>query len=283
MPRVSIVIPAYNSVSFIDATLESVFAQTYTDFEVIVSDHSSTDGTADRLRAWEEQGRIQLTSLPTGGGAPANWKAVTDKATGEYLKLVCGDDLLAPSCLEAQVRALDESPRNVMAASQRDLVDARGGRIMGARGLAGLRGTVPGADAVRRSVLRGSNIFGEPGCVLLRRDAFEEAGGWNDAYPFVIDQFSYCRTLMQGDFVAVAGVQASFRVSSGQWSVNLTKKQAEQVIGMHHDLAESYPGLLSQRDLVVGDARARLMAHARRLTYLALGRRMRAAAVSQNG
>ena len=276
MPRVSIVIPAYNSVDFIAQTLDSIEAQTYRDVEVIVSDHSSTDGTRDVLQRYADEGRIQLSDLPTGGGAPANWGAVTAKATGEYLKLVCGDDLLGPTILADQMAALDDHPRAVLAASQRNLVDARGRQIMPARGLGGLKGVVDGREAIRRSVRSGSNIFGEPGCVTFRRDAFERAGGWTDEQPFVIDQFSYCNVLLEGDFVAIPRQQASFRVSAGQWSVNLAAKQADQVIGMHHALAERNPGLLSRTDLLVGDTMARLMAQARRLTYVWLGRRMRA-------
>lgn len=276
MPLVSIVIPAYNSAEFIEATIRSIEAQTFNDYELLVSDHSSTDGTAEILQRFADEGRINLTSLESGGGAPANWRAVTAKASGKYIKLVCGDDLLAPTILEEQVAALEANPGAVMAASKRDLVDARGDRVLPARGLAGLKGLVPGRAAVRRSVLQGSNIFGEPGCVLMRLDRFSEAGGWTDDQPYVIDQFSYCRTLLLGDFVAVPKPLASFRVSAGQWSVALTKKQAEQVIGMHESLAAAYPGLLSMRDLAVGNTRARLMAHARRLTYVWLGRRMRA-------
>ncbi len=277
MPRVSVVVPAYNSVDFIEQAIDSILAQTYDDYELIVSDHSSSDGTTKILEAYAERGVLTLHHLPRGGGAPANWRAVTAHASGEYFKLVCGDDLLAPSALAAQVEALDAHPSAVMAASQRDLIDARGRQLVAARGLGGLQGCVPGAVAARRSVLKGANIFGEPGCVLFRREAFEAAGAWSDDHPFVIDQHSYCRTVMQGNFVAVAGQQASFRVSSGQWSVDLSKAQSDQVVAMHHSLAEEFPGLLSRRDLAIGDARARNMAHVRRLTYFVLGPRMRAA------
>lgn len=275
MARVSIVVPAYNSVDFIRATLESIFAQTYRDFEVIVSDHSSTDGTSEVLESYADKGQIQYFQQPAGGGAPANWRAVTERAGGEYLKLVCGDDLLAPTILESQVKALDENSKAVMAASQRDLIDADGKPVMGPRGLQGLPGGVSsGPGAVRTCVRKGANVFGEPGCVLFRYEAFLAAGGWDDAYPFVIDQYSYFNTLMHGDFVAVPGTLASFRVSAGQWSVNLTKQQAAQVVGMHHAIARRFPGVLSSGDLFVGDAKARLMAQARRLTYAYLGRRM---------
>lgn len=283
MPRVSVVIPAWNSVDFIARTIESVKAQTYRDFELIVQDHSSTDGTTEVLQRFAEQGDITLTTLPKGGGAPANWKSVTARASGEYLKLVCGDDVLAPTILAAQVEEMDAHPSAVLASSKRDLIDAHDNRVMGPRGLQGLRGVVDGRQAARRSVICGTNIFGEPNCVLFRHQAFLDAGGWEDAEPFVIDQYTYCKVLMQGDFVAVPGTQSSFRVSAGQWSVHLTRQQAEQVVGMHHGLARDNPGLLSRRDLLIGDTRARLMAQARRLNYLYLGRRMHAIEQKQTG
>lgn len=283
MPKVTVVIPAYNSAAFIESTLESVYAQTFTDHEVIVSDHSSTDGTTEILERHADAGRITLYRQPKGGGAPANWAAVTGHATGDYLKLVCGDDLLAPTILAEQVGAMDSHPAAAMASSQRNLIDASGRSIMRARGLQGLSGTMPGHQAARRSVLAGTNIFGEPGCVLMRHEAFLAAGGWNAEFPFVIDQFTYCNTLMQGDFVAVPGALASFRFSAGQWSVNLTNDQASQVVGMHHALADRNPGLLSGRDLFIGDQRARLMAKTRRWTYAYLGRRMRAVVPDAKG
>ncbi len=109
-PRVSVVVPAYNSVAFIDATMRSILEQTFTDFELMVSDHSSTDGTWEALQPYAADPRVRLSRLPPGGGGPANFNAVTDLATGEFVKLVCGDDLLSPDSLAEQVAALASSP-----------------------------------------------------------------------------------------------------------------------------------------------------------------------------
>src|SRR6516162_8519262 len=109
-PRVSVVVPAYNSVAFIDATMRSILRQTFTDFELVVSDHSSTDGTWEALQEFTADPRVRLSRLTSGGGAPANWNAVTDLATGEFIKLVCGDDLLSPDSLAEQVAALEAQP-----------------------------------------------------------------------------------------------------------------------------------------------------------------------------
>ncbi|MBI2703541.1 MAG: glycosyltransferase family 2 protein [Mycobacterium sp.] len=167
--RVSVVVPSYNSVEFISATMQSILAQTFSDFELVVSDHSSTDGTWEVLQQFTADPRVRLSRLPSGGGAPANWNAVTDLATGEFIKLVCGDDLLSPGSLAEKVAALEAHPSAVMAASPRDVIDAAGTPVLRNRGLAGLRGEVSGAEAIRRTVLAGTNIYGEPASVLFRR------------------------------------------------------------------------------------------------------------------
>lgn len=277
-PTVSVVVPSYNSAAFIAETMDSILAQTFTDFEVVVSDHSSTDGTWEILQGYASDPRVRLVRNDPGGGAPANWKRVSAEASGEYLKLVCGDDLIAPASLERQVAPMVADPSVVLVASPRKLIDARGNILVAGRGLGGFSGTAPGAAAARRTVLLGTNIFGEPGCVLFRRSAFDAAGGWDDGDPFVIDQATYCNVLMLGRFHAVDEVLASFRISDQQWSVDLAKQQSDQVVSFHHRLARNNPGLLSRTDLVRGDTMARGMAVARRLTYLWLGRKTAASA-----
>jgi len=274
-PRVSVVVPAYNSVAFIDATMRSILAQTFTDFELVVSDHSSTDGTWEALQPFTTDPRVRLSRLASGGGAPANFNAVTDLATGEFLKLVCGDDLLYPDCLAEQVAALAAHPSAAMAASTRDVIDATGVPVLRNRGLAGLRGEVSGTEAIRRTVLAGTNIFGEPASVLFRRDALIDVGGWDARFPYLIDEATCCAVLLRGNLVAVPRSLAAFRVSESQWSVQLVRAQANQAVGFSREFAAAHPGLLGQRDLLVGNIRARANAVARRAVYRWLGRRMR--------
>ena len=274
-PRVSVVIPAYNNARDIEATLLSVLCQDFPDFEVIVADHSSSDGTAEVISRFANDPRVRiLTPTPAGGGAKANWSRVSQHARGEFLKLLCGDDLITPDALRRQVEAFDANPGAVLVACQRNLIDASGQELMAARGLGGLRGYVPGPEAVRASILAGTNIFGEPGCVLMRRIVFERVGGWDERFPYLIDQASYSRVMMQGGMVAINAVLASFRISATQWSVRLVQQQSSQAIAFHEDFYASYPGLLSSGDLRRGNRRAKWMAYIRRLAYLWLRRRM---------
>ncbi len=214
----------------------------------VVADHSSTDDTWDRLQPFARTPGCGSSRLRPGGGAPANWKRVTDEASGELVKLVCGDDLITPDCLAEEVAAMDSAPGIVLVSCMRDLIDARGNQSRRRAGLAGLSGRVPGREAARRAVMAGTNIFGEPGCVLMRRDALEAAGGWADTEPYVIDQQTFCNVLMQRRLLCASPrTLASFRMSASQWSVNLARQQADQVVAFHQRLAARQPGTAQPR------------------------------------
>jgi len=107
MPRVSVIIPTYNRARYLPETLESVFAQTYRDYEVIVIDDGSTDNTAEVLESYLD--RIVYVRKENGGQGSAR-NAGLKIARGEYIAFLDSDDLWLPDKLELQVRYLDEHP-----------------------------------------------------------------------------------------------------------------------------------------------------------------------------
>jgi glycosyltransferase involved in cell wall biosynthesis len=275
VPRISVVVPAYNNSEFLQQTIESILSQDYEDYELIVADHSSVDKTGEVIGQYATNPRVRVMSpTPAGGGAVTNWNRVSQSARGEFVKLVCGDDLIAPTALSEQIAALDANPSAVLVASQRSLIDASGRIILRRRGLAGLSGLVHGSSAVRAAVRAGTNIFGEPACVLFKREILERTGGWDNRFPYLIDQATYTRIMFHGDMVALPRVLASFRISAGQWSVRLAREQAKQACAFHAALRASHDGLLSRMDLVSGDMRAIGTSYARRLAYASMRSRM---------
>lgn len=274
-PTVSVVVPSFNNVNHIERTMVSILGQTFGDMEVLVSDHSSDDGTWELLQKYADDPRVSLMQIPRGGGAPANWEHVSRQATGLYLKLVCGDDLIYPTCLEEQVAAIESDPDVVLVACLRDILDDADRPIVKARGLHGLTGKVPGRVAVRRTVRAGTNVFGEPGCILMDRQVLADAGWWDARAPYLIDQATASRVALRGSIVALRKSLAGFRISDQQWSVSLAHTQAEHAARFHHVVAAENPGLLSEADVRLGDRKAAAMAWIRRSTYLVLRQRMR--------
>jgi teichuronic acid biosynthesis glycosyltransferase TuaG len=107
MPRVSIVIPAYNAEAYLPEALASVEAQTYSDWEVIVADDASTDGTVQAAQARGERFKV-LTGAINEGPAAARNRAL-EVASGELLSLLDADDLWLPTYLERTVQLYDDS------------------------------------------------------------------------------------------------------------------------------------------------------------------------------
>lgn len=272
---VSVVVPAYNNAATIAATIDSILVQTLQEFELVIADHASTDGTWKVLERYEGDPRVRLLRTEAGGGAARNWNRVTAEARAPLVKLVCGDDLLAPTILERQVAELERHGSAALVSCRRAIVDGKGAVVIAARGLASLRGLVPGRRAIRVTVRAGSNIFGEPACVLMRRDVLEDAGRWDGEFPYVIDEATYANVLLRGDAVVIPEVLASFRLSVSQWSVSLARQQVAQVRGFHDALAARHPGLLSRADVRLGNARAFVMSGLRRMLYVLLRSRMR--------
>lgn len=274
-PTLSVVVPAYNNGRFVGATIESILSQTGVDLELIVADHTSPDDTRAVVETYLDDDRLTLLDTPAGGGAPANWQRVTAEATGEYVKLVCGDDVLRPGVLTRQVELLAANPGAVLTACRRDVIDASGRTLLAGRGLQGIDRPMEGSEAVRRSVRAGVNPFGEPASVTMRRDALEKVGGWFPDFPYLIDQGTYSRVLLTGGFVPDPEVGATFRMSTEQWSVALTREQSRQAAGLHQWLHDHHPDVVSRADLRIGNARAALAARMRRAAYAVLKRRMR--------
>jgi glycosyltransferase involved in cell wall biosynthesis len=161
-------------------------------------------------------------------GAAGNWNRALELASGKYFKLLCADDYLYPECIETQVAAL-EDPANAaacMASARRDIVDARGRRIA-TRGFKGGGRLYAGREIIRRSIRRGTNIIGEPPCVLLRTETVGKKGGFDGSNPYLIDFDYWCRILLDGEIVMLDGPLSAFRVSKKSWSFDLSRRQAD--------------------------------------------------------
>jgi glycosyltransferase involved in cell wall biosynthesis len=124
-PRVSLGMPVYNAQRFLREVLESILAQTYSDFELIISDNGSSDATETICREYAARDpRVQYhPNDRTNHGPGWNYNRTEMLARGEYFKWAAADDLLAPTLLEKCVAALDSDPGAVMAWPQTRVID----------------------------------------------------------------------------------------------------------------------------------------------------------------
>jgi glycosyltransferase involved in cell wall biosynthesis len=126
-PRLSIGLPVYNGEKYLAAALDALLGQSYEDFELIISDNASTDGTGDICRRYGKQdSRIRYIRQPQNIGLARNHNVVVGQAAGELFKWASYDDLYARDLLQRCVEALDENPHVVLAHSWTALVDDSG-------------------------------------------------------------------------------------------------------------------------------------------------------------
>jgi glycosyltransferase involved in cell wall biosynthesis len=129
-PRVSIGMPVFNGEKYLRETLDSLLAQTYRDFELIISDNASTDYTQQICREYAtKDSRIHYYRNEENLGAPRNFNKVFELSSDEYFKWAAYDDVLAPEYLQKCVNVLDNDPSIVLCHSKTGVIDARGNLV----------------------------------------------------------------------------------------------------------------------------------------------------------
>jgi cellulose synthase/poly-beta-1,6-N-acetylglucosamine synthase-like glycosyltransferase len=240
-PRVSVVIPVRNGLPYLRETLESVRCQTRRADEVVVVDNCSTDGTSEFLST---QTDVRLITQPESVSAPANWTTAARAATGDFVKVLCADDLLLPNCLQRQLEALLEYSGCVMTSARREVIGPHSEVLMKAIGHDGLQGVVKADDAILRGLSRGTNLFGEVSALMFRTAVLQSCLPWPDNAGYATDLAMYLKVLRDGDVHFEHEPLAQFRVTRSSWSFNVRSTQARDVL-------ETYARGTKERSLTV--------------------------------
>lgn len=130
MPRVSIGLPVYNGARYLRAAIESVLQQTYDDFELVISDNASTDGTSGICEHYARcDRRIRYYRSTSNTGAADNFNRVLGLATSEYFKWAAHDDVCHPEFIACCVQALEENRSAVLAYPCTEIIDGDGNYV----------------------------------------------------------------------------------------------------------------------------------------------------------
>ena len=248
-PLVSVCVPTFNGERFLAKTLESVLEQTHPRIEIIVSDDASTDGTRAIIETFRDD-RVLVIDGPGGEGAHANWNAACARASGTYLKLLCQDDVLLPRCISAQVGVLEANPRASFVWSPRDVISPGGRRLLRSRGRSPDATVTTLAEAARRIVRSGTNPFGEPCAVLMRKARFDAMPGFHGRY--LIDLEMWIDLLRTGPAVHLDDTLSQFRISGDSWTSRLRRHHATQFAELASRLAGEFPDDITRADVAVG-------------------------------
>lgn len=236
MPRVSVIIPTYNSARFIAATLESVFAQSYSDFEIIVVDDGSTDDTRAVLAPYLE--RIRYIHQPNNERSAARNHALAH-AGGEYIAFLDSDDLWAPDKLERQVAVLDANPQASLAFNQARYIDENG------RPVSFCGQTIDGAPGSQVVVadfslplLGGNVVAGGGSAAMARRWMLDEVGEFDLDLVQSEDWDMWLRLAQLGPFAYIPAPLTSYRVYG--WKKLLTRQMDAESIQQHMRIVDKH-------------------------------------------
>jgi glycosyltransferase involved in cell wall biosynthesis len=187
-PSVSVIIPYYKQERFLALTVKSVRQQTYPHFEIVVVDDGSPVPASSIL---QESDVLVLRTENHGCAAARNFGF--KQSSGDYLLFLDSDDMLTPGALEAHVKALGENPAAALSFGAQQIIDEDGNVVRPAHICR------PRKDYFLQ-LLEG-NPIGCPGAAMIRREAFVEAGLFDESLQIVEDYPLYLRLALRHPFV----------------------------------------------------------------------------------
>ena len=166
-PKVSVLMSIHNNESSIDASVRSIVSQTFADWEMILWNDASTDGSLKRLEEWSRRdSRIKLYSNSRNLGLAASLNLALEKSVGQYIARMDGDDIAMPDRLARQVNFLDTHPQYAILGAACMLFDE-----------SGEWGTRTGLAAPQKKDFLWGSQFIHP-VTVMRRDALVSVGGY---------------------------------------------------------------------------------------------------------
>ncbi len=222
MPLVSIIVPAYNAEKTILETVQSVLQQTLIDFELIVINDGSTDGTLEVLSAVEDS-RLTIFSYENGGLATARNRGI-ERSSGEFITFIDADDLWTPEKVESQVAALQQS---IVNESEKKVgVAYSWTRAMDAAGELFYEGNADTHSGDVYAQLLRCNFISSGSNVMLTRAAIASSGVFDSSLRYCEDWDYYLRLARAWSFVVVPQYQVLYRQTVGSLSTNVPNMEA---------------------------------------------------------
>lgn len=215
-PVVSVVLPVYNGERFVAAAVESILSQSFTDFELIIVDDASTDGTAAILSSFRDKRIKMITHKTNRGNYPARntgWK----KAAGKFISVMDADDIALPCKLKLQWKFMVKHPRVGMIGSYGQFVDAKGQVL----------------DVVRKPVeypliktwLLQNNCFIHSSMFIRNELAQKYYWHYNERFTYASDYELAARFAGKGQVLNLDEVTVCYRIHAAQISKAATVKQ----------------------------------------------------------
>jgi glycosyltransferase involved in cell wall biosynthesis len=230
---ISICIPTYNGQKFLDACLESVIKQSYQDIEIIVVDDGSKDNTLQIIKKYtEKDARIKVFQNEKNLGLVNNWNHCIDLATGEWIKFLFQDDILATDCIEVMVNAISGNDK-IITSGRRLILDESLDEETKAYSInetltfegLGIISIMPiyiSPQIIASFVVKNisTNFIGEPTVIMFKKDIVQELGNFNPDLIQICDLEYFLRIACNYGVRYIPKPLTYFRVHKGSASTS---------------------------------------------------------------
>ncbi len=209
MPSVSVIAPAYNHAKYIDSFIRSILSQTYTDFELVITDDASTDGTAEEIERFTDS-RIKFFRQQKNRGMIVTSSNSWKHSSGELIAWIGTDDIAQPWMLARLEEYLREHPECLGVFGLADYMDEDGNLMSDPFPSAGV-----GAD--RFQLLKQLFYCRNPICApagMVRRQILEELGYFQPNLAQVNDMSMWIRILFRGEMAVIGDKVLKYRLRS---------------------------------------------------------------------
>lgn len=214
---ISVVVPVFNGEKTIEETINSICNQTFKDIEIIIINDGCTDSTIEIVKK-NPDSRIKIFTYPNAGLSASRNRGIS-QAKRKYISFIDADDLWTPDKLELQWKALQDNPQAAVAYSWTDYIDESSQFLKSGR-----RVKING-DAFGK--LLASNFLENGSNPLIRKQALEKVGGFDESLSAAEDIDMWLRLAADCEFVCVEKPQILYRISTNSMSTNLKRQETE--------------------------------------------------------
>ena len=260
-PKVSVLIPAYNHEKFLKDTIESVLNQTFSDFELLISDDCSTDNTAQVIKSFSDQ-RIAGIFFEENRGTVRALNSLLEHAKGEYIAVLGSDDIWEPKKLERQLNVMENDKNLAACFTWASIVDQNSNIISDEKEFPIHIFDFNNTDRVMmlKEIFLSGNHFCHSS-VLIRGDIHCQVGEYNIAYRQLHDLDLWIRILLRHDVHIIEEPLVRYRyvVNSGNVSQNTEQNtsrlfnEADALIGYLFENISDEDFLKGFSEYIVGE------------------------------
>ena len=252
MPKISVLMPAYNAEKYIKEAIDSILAQTFEDFELIILNDCSKDNTEQLILSYSDKRIVYLKNQENMGVAATLNKGI-DAAKGEYIARMDADDISLPQRFEKQVAYLDAHSEVAVLGTEVENFDENGN----------LQPMVYRACAAQLKIdLLFASVLAHPS-VMMRRQVVARLGGYDREFEGLEDYDLWCRVAQEHAIAVYPEILLRYRIHSAQVTQHPSPKKIEaqkrirarhlRNLGLREDgiAAEGYYGYFARREKTV--------------------------------